>query len=112
MTTKAYAAFAADQPLAPYSFERRKAEADDVTVQILYCGVCHSDLHWARNDWGWSHYPVVPGHEIIGRVTSVGSAVTRRRCSPTWPAKSGGRPALGKGSTVSTGASDATAVRR
>ena len=77
MNTNAYAAFAADQPLAPYSFERRKAEADDVTIQILYCGVCHSDLHWARNDWGWSSFPVVPGHEIIGRVTSVGSAVTR-----------------------------------
>ena len=77
MTTNAYAAFAVDKPLGPYSFTRRTAEADDVTIDILYCGVCHSDLHWTRNDWGWTAYPVVPGHEIVGRVRSVGSAVTR-----------------------------------
>ena len=77
MTTKAFAAYAADKPLAPFSFTRRAAEADDVTIDILFCGVCHSDLHWARNDWGWSSYPVVPGHEIIGRVKTTGAAVKR-----------------------------------
>lgn len=76
MTTKAYAAFSTDTPLAPWTFERRAPRADDVAIEILFCGVCHSDLHWARNDWGWSAYPVVPGHEIIGRVTAVGGNVT------------------------------------
>ncbi|MGO2880755.1 MAG: NAD(P)-dependent alcohol dehydrogenase [Halomonas sp.] len=74
---KSYAAFAADKPLAPFSFERRQPRADDVAIEILYCGVCHSDLHFAQNDWGMSQYPVVPGHEIVGRVTSVGSQVSR-----------------------------------
>lgn len=72
-----YAARSATTPLAPFSFERRDPRPDDVTLEVLYCGVCHSDLHNARNDWGFSSYPVVPGHEIIGRVTAVGSAVTR-----------------------------------
>jgi alcohol dehydrogenase (NADP+) len=76
MTTLAYAAFTSDTPLAPFSFERRTALEDDVSIEILFCGVCHSDLHTARNDWGGSRYPVVPGHEIVGRVTSVGAAVT------------------------------------
>ncbi|RUR48938.1 NAD(P)-dependent alcohol dehydrogenase [Vreelandella populi] len=74
---KSYAAFAADKPLAPFSFERRQPRADDVAIEILYCGVCHSDLHFARNDWGMSQYPVVPGHEIVGRVTAVGDKVSR-----------------------------------
>ena len=74
---KAYAAYSATAPLAPFSFDRRSPRADDVVIEILYCGVCHSDLHVARNDWGWSSYPIVPGHEIIGRVTSVGAEVTR-----------------------------------
>ncbi|MFG6667005.1 NAD(P)-dependent alcohol dehydrogenase [Halomonas sp. HNIBRBA4712] len=72
-----FAAFAADKPLAPFSFERRAPRADDVAIEILYCGVCHSDLHFARNDWGMSEYPVVPGHEIVGRVTAVGEKVSR-----------------------------------
>ena len=67
----------ATTPLAPFSFDRRDPRPDDVTLEVLYCGVCHSDLHNARNDWGFSSYPVVPGHEIIGRVTAVGSAVTK-----------------------------------
>jgi uncharacterized zinc-type alcohol dehydrogenase-like protein len=74
---KAYAAPAADQPLAPYSFERREPEAEDVEIEILYCGVCHSDIHTARDEWGGTVYPAVPGHEIVGKVTRVGSNVTR-----------------------------------
>ena len=72
-----YAAQSPKDELAPYRFERRDARPDDVVIDILYCGVCHSDLHTARNDWGWSRYPVVPGHEIIGRVLEVGASVTR-----------------------------------
>jgi uncharacterized zinc-type alcohol dehydrogenase-like protein len=74
--------YAADSPtsdLAPYRFERREPRPDDVVIDILYCGVCHSDLHTARNDWGWTTYPIVPGHEIIGRVVSVGPEVSRFR---------------------------------
>lgn len=77
MKTVGYAAQSASAPLAPVEFERRELRADDVAMEVLYCGVCHSDLHTARNDWGWTVYPVVPGHEIVGRVTAVGSAVTR-----------------------------------
>ncbi len=79
MTIKAfgYAAHSATAPLVPFHFERRDPLADDVTVEILYCGVCHSDLHQARNDWNNSIYPMVPGHEIIGRVVAVGPKVTR-----------------------------------
>ncbi|MFO8044959.1 MAG: NAD(P)-dependent alcohol dehydrogenase [Halomonas sp.] len=73
--TLAFAAHAADQPLAPFTFERRQPRPDDVAIEILYCGVCHSDLHFARDDWGMSRYPVVPGHEIVGRVTAVGDEV-------------------------------------
>ncbi|BDV32498.1 NAD(P)-dependent alcohol dehydrogenase [Methylocystis iwaonis] len=79
MTIKAfgYAAHSATTPLVPFHFERRDPLADDVTIEILYCGVCHSDLHQARNDWNNSIYPMVPGHEIIGRVVAVGPQVTR-----------------------------------
>ena len=73
----AYAATAADVDLAPLRVERRDLRLDDVLIDILYCGVCHSDLHNARNDWGNATYPMVPGHEIIGRVARVGEAVTR-----------------------------------
>ena len=77
MPVSGYAAQSADTPLAPWTFERRAPRADDVSIEILYCGVCHSDLHQARNDWNNSLYPMVPGHEIIGRVTAVGAGVTR-----------------------------------
>jgi uncharacterized zinc-type alcohol dehydrogenase-like protein len=79
MTTKvlAYAATSPKDVLTPYSFERREPRPDDVVIEILYCGVCHSDLHTARNDWGWTSYPIVPGHEVIGRVVKVGAEVTR-----------------------------------
>lgn len=75
---KSYAAYAPDKPLAPYDFERRELRADDVLIDILYCGVCHSDLHTARNDWGWTHtYPIVVGHEIIGRVIQLGDKASK-----------------------------------
>ena len=78
MTTTAhgYAAPSADAPLAPFSFERRDPAADDVAIDILFCGVCHSDLHTARGEWDGTLYPCVPGHEIVGRVRAVGSDVT------------------------------------
>ncbi|MED6186794.1 cinnamoyl-Coa reductase [Stylosanthes scabra] len=63
--------------LSPFHFTRRENEADDVTLKILYCGVCHTDLHTIKNEWGVTNYPVVPGHEIVGVVTKVGSNVTK-----------------------------------
>ena len=74
--TLSYAASSASSPLAPFSFARREPLPEDVAIEILYCGVCHSDLHTARNEWTNTTYPVVPGHEIVGRVTAVGAAVT------------------------------------
>lgn len=76
MKTKAYAARSATTPLAPYSFERRSTGAKDVAIDILYCGVCHSDLHTARGEWPGTIYPCVPGHEIVGRVTAIGADVS------------------------------------
>jgi uncharacterized zinc-type alcohol dehydrogenase-like protein len=80
MNILGYAAQSAKDALAPFRFERRDRRPDDVVIEILYCGVCHSDLHTVRNDWAsWfpTTYPVVPGHEIIGRVTSIGKDVKR-----------------------------------
>lgn len=77
MNVLGYAAKSATDDLVPHRFTRRDPRADDVVIEILYCGVCHSDLHTARNDWGGTQYPVVPGHEIVGRVVSVGPDVTR-----------------------------------
>ena len=62
MYTIGYAAQHREAPLAPFKFERRALRPNDVAMQILYCGVCHSDLHQARDDWGFSRYPIVPGH--------------------------------------------------
>jgi uncharacterized zinc-type alcohol dehydrogenase-like protein len=76
MTTPAYATKAADAPLAPFTIDRRTPGPTEVEIDILYCGVCHSDIHQARNEWGNSIYPMVPGHEIVGRITAVGNAVT------------------------------------
>jgi uncharacterized zinc-type alcohol dehydrogenase-like protein len=76
-TSKGYAALSAQSQLAPFIFSRREPGATEIAVEILYCGVCHSDLHMVRNEWGNSIYPMVPGHEIVGRVTAAGSAVTR-----------------------------------
>jgi uncharacterized zinc-type alcohol dehydrogenase-like protein len=77
ISARGYAGFAADQPLGPYQFDRRTPGPDDVQLDILYCGVCHSDLHTVRNEWGGAVYPLVPGHEIIGRVSAAGARVTR-----------------------------------
>ncbi len=77
MKVLGYAAKTPTAPLAPFTFDRREPRSDDVVIEILYCGVCHSDLHQARNDWGFSEYPIVPGHEVIGRVVSVGDSVTK-----------------------------------
>ena len=75
--TKAYAAQSATSALAPFELERRAPGADDVQIEILYCGVCHSDLHTARNEWHNTIYPTVPGHEIVGRVVAVGDKVSQ-----------------------------------
>ena len=83
IATKAYAALDSVTPLVPFSFERRDLRADDVQVEILFCGVCHSDLHQARNEWGGSIYPMVPGHEIVGKVVSIGSSVTKFKVGDT-----------------------------
>jgi alcohol dehydrogenase (NADP+) len=76
---KAYAADSAESPLTPTMIPRRDPGENDVQIEILFCGICHSDLHQVRNEWSAmpTVYPCVPGHEIVGRVTKVGSAVTR-----------------------------------
>ncbi|SHE37205.1 NAD(P)-dependent alcohol dehydrogenase [Pedobacter caeni] len=80
---KAYAAQKADKPLEPYQLTRREPGADDVEIKILYCGVCHSDIHTARNEWGGTMYPVVPGHEVVGKVSRVGANVSRFKVGDT-----------------------------
>lgn len=77
MNTKTYAAFNETDPLAPHTIKRRHLHAKDIFIDIEYCGVCHSDIHTAKGDWGKPNYPVVPGHEIIGRVKEIGSEVTK-----------------------------------
>src|SRR5690349_19436017 len=76
MTTKAYGAHAADKPLQALDIERRAPGPQDVQIEIAYCGVCHSDLHTVRSEWGGTLYPCVPGHEIVGHVSAVGAEVT------------------------------------
>lgn len=75
--SQGYAAQSKTSPLAPYSFERRDPAPADVVVEIAYCGICHSDIHQVRDEWGGSIYPMVPGHEIVGRVTAVGNDVKK-----------------------------------
>jgi len=75
--TKGYAAQGKTSPMAPFEFERWEPGTTDVQIEILFCGVCHSDLHQVRDEWGGSIYPMVPGHEIVGRVSAVGSGVTK-----------------------------------
>jgi alcohol dehydrogenase (NADP+) len=72
-----YAAFSAEKPLGPFDFDRREPKPQDIVIDIEYCGICHSDLHFVENDMGMTTYPVVPGHEIVGRVSWVGSDVSR-----------------------------------
>ena len=76
-STKAFSTVSASSPLAATTIERRAPTATDVQIQILFCGVCHSDLHFARNEWHFTQYPAVPGHEIVGQVTAVGSGVKK-----------------------------------
>jgi uncharacterized zinc-type alcohol dehydrogenase-like protein len=76
---KGYAATDASKPLTPFTFERREPNDDDVVISVKYCGLCHSDIHQARNEWGNSKYPMVPGHEVAGIVSAVGSRVTKFR---------------------------------
>lgn len=80
---KAFAAKKADAPLAPFQLDRREVGETDVEIEILFCGVCHSDIHTARNEWGATMYPVVPGHEIVGKVSKVGSNVTAHKVGDT-----------------------------
>ncbi|HEX4642526.1 MAG TPA: NAD(P)-dependent alcohol dehydrogenase, partial [Candidatus Acidoferrales bacterium] len=75
--TKGYAAMSAKSSLAPYSFDRRAPREHDVAIDIKFCGICHSDIHQARDEWGGSTFPMVPGHEIAGVVTAVGANVTK-----------------------------------
>lgn len=77
MNTKGYAAHGAAQDLVPYQFDRRMVSDDDVLIQILYCGICHADIHQSRNEYGGTVYPLVPGHEIVGRVTQAGPKVSK-----------------------------------
>jgi len=80
---KGFAALSATTPLVPFDFERRELKPHDVLVDILYSGVCHSDLHQARDEWGGSMYPMVPGHEIVGKVIAVGAHVTKFKAGDT-----------------------------
>ena len=73
----AWAAHSADGPFAHFEFPRRELEPDDIRIDFLYCGICHSDVHFARGDWGDPSYPCVPGHEIVGRISAIGKDVTK-----------------------------------
>ncbi|MFV0431862.1 MAG: NAD(P)-dependent alcohol dehydrogenase [Alphaproteobacteria bacterium] len=77
MQAHGYATYGSTEELKPYTFERREPLADDVVIDILYCGVCHSDIHSVRGDWGEANYPFVPGHEVVGRVKQVGDKVNK-----------------------------------
>ncbi len=83
LPTKGYAAQNATSPLAPFSFSRRALGAHDVLIKIAYCGVCHSDIHQARDEWGGARFPMVPGHEIVGHITHVGEQVTQYKVGDT-----------------------------
>ncbi|MEP7131251.1 MAG: NAD(P)-dependent alcohol dehydrogenase [Sphingomicrobium sp.] len=82
-TAQGWGTDAPNQPLRPMEFERRALRPDDVAIRITYAGICHSDLHTARNDWAGTVYPVIPGHEIVGTVTAIGNEVTRHRVGDT-----------------------------
>lgn len=82
-TVKAYAALSAEKPLEPWQIDRREPGPEDVEIEILFSGVCHSDIHTARNEWGGTVYPAVPGHEIVGKVTRVGNSVSKFKIGDT-----------------------------
>ena len=73
--TSSFAAQSSTTPVLPYQIQRREVGPNDVQIAVEFCGVCHTDIHYARNDWGTTHYPVVPGHEIIGKVSALGAEV-------------------------------------
>src|SRR5690242_1152188 len=77
--TAAYAALAAKGPLVPFAIERREPGPNEVLIDILYCGVCHSDVHQVRDEWAKGMFPMVPGHEIVGKVAQIGSNVSKWR---------------------------------
>ncbi len=77
MNTQAYAALDKDSALIPHAIERREPGPHDIQMDILYCGVCHSDIHQVKNDWGGTTYPIVPGHEVVGKVVKIGSHVSK-----------------------------------
>jgi len=82
-TVKAYAATKAKTALGPTSIERREPGAHDVVIDILYAGICHSDIHQARDEWGGSIFPMVPGHEIVGKVSKIGASTTKFKLGDT-----------------------------
>ena len=102
LLTKGYAASEAGAPLAPFSFRRREPAADDVVIDIKYCGICHSDIHQTRDEWGGSTFPMVPGHEIAGVVSQIGTAVTKFKVGDH----------VGIGCFVDSGRSEGTARER
>jgi uncharacterized zinc-type alcohol dehydrogenase-like protein len=118
-SSKGYAAQNAESPLAPYAFTRRDPGPTEVTIDILFCGVCHSDLHMTRNEWGNASYPMVPGHEIVGRVSAVGASTTKFKigdiaavgviidsCRHCAPCKSGEEHFCDEGATLTYAAKD------
>jgi uncharacterized zinc-type alcohol dehydrogenase-like protein len=82
-STKAFSAASATSALSATTIERRQPTPSDVQIQILFCGVCHSDLHYARNEWAFTQYPAVPGHEIVGRITAIGTGVKKFKVGDT-----------------------------
>ncbi|MEE1765235.1 NAD(P)-dependent alcohol dehydrogenase [Streptomyces sp. SP18BB07] len=119
LTVNAYAATAATEPLTPTTIERRDVGPHDVLIEIKYCGICHSDIHHARSEWGEQTYPIVPGHEIAGIVTEVGSEVTKyavgdrvgvgcmvNSCRECEPCRKGEEQYCLKGNTLTYGSTD------
>ena len=106
MVVKAYGAYAGDKPLEPIDITRREPGADDVQIAIAYCGVCHSDLHQVRSEWGGTVYPCVPGHEIVGHVTAVGANVSKFKVGDTVEAKFTGMDRKGRSLQLSIRAKD------
>lgn len=115
ITTKGYVAHSAEDILAPWQFERREPGPKDVLIKILYSGICHSDIHQVKSEWGKAFYPIVPGHEIIGRIESVGAEVTKFKvgdlagigcmvnsCGECYNCKNGQEQFCQKGKTVYT----------